>query len=193
MNSSSCLAGCHSPFSGVRLRDVSLPCSSVKQSGLYRHGRTQQYVRGAISQRHEKRAVELSCLIAKDRRKFQHVARVGSFLRSLEQEEDTERAERYEDIRFYDDAVARGELTDVPPAASTSKPLHVDEEPADDRNGRTPIAGERSRSLGSLLDSGDWIRSDAVLQGFDALQLVEKDDEASSEVSLWTSSFLIRS
>lgn len=181
MNSSSSLAGCHSPFSGVRLRDVSLPCSSVKQSGLYRHGRTQHYVRGAISQRHEKRAVELSCLIAKDRRNFQHVARVGSFLRSLEQEDDTERAESYGDIRFHDDAVARGELTDVPPAASTSKPLHVAEEPADGANGRTPIAGERSRSLGSLLDSGDWIRSDAVVQGFDALQLAEKDDEASSE------------
>lgn len=201
MNSSSSLASCKSPFCrdsfyGLRLRKASVPSSLSTHCNVRRHGLPQHFqghkngvgcfvqasIRGGRYQQYKGRAVELHwgqmganrCVKNRNTRKFKHVSRVGSFLRNLEQEDDTERDGNYSRIHNPD---------------TTTNPLPCLDLESDSERSKNVAEGKNGGFASQdTLGDGDWGWRDVVVNGFGqsngALQLrpgVGKDDERPSE------------
>lgn len=195
MNLSSSLAGCHSPF----CRDSFPSTSSIPtlhQRGRLQHSQGHKHEAGhcvqASIREHWSQLGANRCVKNNIKTRFKHVSRVGSFLRNLEQEDDTERKGN------GDDDTASNPLSGVDFEEDDSEAHQGVKKVAEEKNGGLAsqgavIAGrgDGKRSLGSLLDAGDSGWRDAVVQGVGysngTLQLrpgVGKDDEDSTEVSL---------
>lgn len=198
------------PYSRVKLSGSNLEFSSTcSLSKLCRDERSrhlhkyrnevgyflQASVRGVSYQRHGSQLGVGCCVKSNSTRKLKHlgVSRVGSVLRNLEQEDDTEREASYthslscEDSRIHEasgDGVAHDEPLDVPPVVATSNPPpnpHLNEHDGEHQGAKNaadkkgeglavedmPSAApeDSKQRLLSLLDAGDLGWRDVVVQG----------------------------